>query len=586
MDSERKERKPELPEIPLSEHPDPYFERPGYFSLNGDWSFQMGKDPSFPKELKETITVPFAVESRLSGIGRKVMPDDWLFYKKEIHFPSEFVGRAGRIVFTAVDQVADVFIDGKKAAHHAGGYLPFEAMISEVKPTMELSLIVHDDTRSEVYPRGKQSLKPGGIWYTATSGIYGPVYFESFPRAGHIKNIFLFPDFDRKMLQIKAEIAGVFSPIVLECYIKDHKVGEATIGPSLRAEIDHSGDFFPWSAENPSLYRYVAKMGRDEVRGVYSFRKVERRKIGRFERILLNGNPIFLNGLLDQGYNQEGGLTYPSYQAMEDDIRFAKSLGYNYLRKHIKIEPRRFYYLCDKIGIYVGQDFVNGGSKYSFAYMALRPFLNFDVDDLTHSHLGRKNPESRAFFENSMEPTVAYLFPSSSILVWTLFNEGWGQFDSDRLAAYLKSLDPTRLIDATSGWYDKGSGDFSSHHVYFRKVRIRNDGRRILALSEFGGYSCREKGHCFSKKSFGYRFFKNDERLSEAIEKLYLREIEPLVREEGLSVLVYTELSDVEEEVNGLVTFDREKAKVDPSKMKAIMQRLEHSFEQSVKERR
>ena len=234
----------------------------------------------------------------------------------------------------------------------------------------------------------------------------------------------------------------------------------------------------------------------------------------------------------------------------------------------------------------VAQDFVNGGRPYSFFYIALRPFLSFDVDDLSYRHLGREDKAGRDFFEEAMEPTVKYLSPASSIVFWTLFNEGWGQFDSDRLASKLKSLDPTRLVDATSGWYDKGSGDFSSHHVYFRKVKLHNDGKRILSLSEFGGYSLATKGHLYSKKKFGYRLFKNSEALLAGLRKLYKTEIVPLVLKEGLSVLVLTQLSDVEEEINGLLSYDRKVCKLNPALLKKEMDEVQSAFQEALREER
>ena len=577
---------PKADELPLGEHPNPYFEREKYLSLNGRWEFCIDGTDGRPASYGESIRVPVAVETPLSGIGRKVGKDDVLHYRREIHFPSEYVGKAGRIVFTAVDQVADVYVDGALIAHHEGGYLPFEIYLPKVEETMVVELAVRDDTDSPIFPRGKQSNRPGGIWYTATSGIYGPVYFESLPREGHLESLVVYPDYDEKNLIIKARIAGAFSPIRVQCFLLDHLVGEVEIGTTLHGEISHEADFFPWSPETPTLYRFVARMGEDEVCGVYSFRKVERKKSGRFQRFLLNGSPILLNGVLDQGYAPESGLTYPSYQAMEADLDFLKEAGFNFLRKHIKVEPLRFYYLCQKKGLLVGQDLVNGGRPYSFFYIALRPFLNFDVDDLSHKHLGREDQAGREFFEKTMEPTVEYLFPASSIVFWTLFNEGWGQFDSDRLSSKLKSLDPTRLVDATSGWYDKGSGDFSSHHVYFRKVRLHNDGKRILSLSEFGGYSLACKGHLYAKKKFGYRLFKDPESLFEGLRKLYKNEIEPLVLKEGLSVLVLTQLSDVEEEINGLLSYDRKVCKINPALLKETMDEVQRSFHEALREER
>lgn len=570
-------------EIPLSEHPNPYFERPTYISLNGKWDFSLSKDPAYPTEWKEEILVPFAVETPLSGIGRKVEYTDYMHYRRKLVFPEEYVGKPGRIVFTAVDQVSDVFLDEKHVARNEGGYLPFEIQIEEVKKEMELYLLVRDDTDSPIYPRGKQSNKPSGIWYTPTSGIYGPVYFESLPKEGHIEKLEIYPDYETKNLTIKAGIAGDFKEITVNCYHGEHLVGEMKIGPTLKGSLSHENDFYPWSEKTPSMYRYEAKMGDDLVTGYYSFRKVERRKLGSYERIFINDEPVILNGVLDQGYCPESGLTYPSYRAMESDIEFVKSCGFNYIRKHIKVEPLRFYFMCEEKGIYVGQDFVNAGSKYSFVYIALRPFLNFDIDDLSHKHLGMESKDARDFFEQSINRYLEHFAPAGSIVLYTLFNEGWGQFDSDRLSAETEQFMPkSYLLDSTSGWYDKGSGDFFSRHIYFRKPRMENDGKRVLALSEFGGYSLALEGHLFKKRRFGYRSYKDKDALLEGIRKLYLEDIVPLVEKKGLSVLVYTQLSDVEGEINGLLTYDREVSKVAPSAMNEINRKIYEIFDAAV----
>jgi len=557
-------------EAPLGGAPNPYFERKNTLNLNGFWDFCITEDEKIPASYDGQIVVPFAPETPLSGVMRHIKPTDFLHYRRKVLIPAEHKDAVIRIVFEAVDQTAIVYIDGQEVCRNDFGYGSFSCFIPlKGRDSLTLEVIAHDDTSDPNRARGKQSDHPGGIWYTPTSGIWGSVYAEFLPASGYLTSLDAEPDFDEK--SVRVHIASNETELMggrIEVFYKGDLVAKSKFDEKGACKVDLSSSFHPWSPQDPSLYSLVVRLGEDEVRSVFGFRKIERKVVGDTPFILLNGEPLFLSALLDQGYYPESGLTPPSVEAMENDIRAAKENGFNCLRKHIKIEPMRWYYLCDVMGMCVIQDFINGGAPYMWAAISLPLVLPLKINDYAPKALGRKSEESRATFEREMELTYKALKPVTSILVWTLFNEAWGQFQTVRLTEKLHSWDQTRLIDSTSGWYDKGVGDFSSHHIYFRKVRLKKDKRgRILSLSEFGGYSLALEEHMSVQKAFGYKKFPDAASLSKAFDSLY-RHLVTLVSKRGLSVAVYTELTDVEEEVNGILTADRKVLKIDAEVMK------------------
>lgn len=555
---------------PLAEYPTPQFRRESYLCLNGLWDFDIDQDPNNHIEYGYDILVPFSPETPLSGIERAVHPDDIMHYRKIFTLPDGF--RQGRVLlhFEAVDQVCDVFLNGVKIAHHEGGYLPFAADCMELRPGKnELIVDVYDNTNSPVYPRGKQSLKPGGIWYHPTSGIWGSVWLESVPNQV-IQNLRIDPLFDAKKAKISVRFEGKMTDSLIVVSYRGKEVFHGSLDETLSCTVDLSGAFHPWSPEEPSLYDLKVRVNNDEVSSYFAMRKFSIVERNGFKVFGLNNKPYFLTGLLDQGYFPDGGLTPPSDEAMVNDILTAKELGFNVLRKHIKIEGMRWYYHCDRLGMIVIQDFVSGGDPVKKRLFLTAPFFNLKIDDTKkYALLGRKDEKGRAFFESEMPKVVERLYNVPSIAIWTLFNEGWGQFDSVRLTSCLRKLDASRLIDSTSGWFDQGAGDFKSHHIYFGKMRRDNDGSRILSLSECGAYSLLVPGHYETKKRTIYRYFGSGEKLQAAIERLYLKKIAPL-RQQGLSVVIYTQLTDVEAETNGLMTYDRKVTKVNAKKMKDI----------------
>lgn len=538
-------------------HPNPYFERENFQSLNGFWDFAYADDETFLKEFKTQIRVPFAPETSLSGIKKTKAKSSLLHYRRSLVFPSSLLHKKILLHFLAVDQIADIYWNRRHVFHHEGGYLPFFVPLEVEKSINEIYVIVRDDIDDPSFMRGKQSKRPGGIFYQETSGIWQDVYYEVVPDDGYVTSFQLSPIYEKKSLKVNVAFEGKINSLKISIYHDGEFLFQNEFATD-EALIDFRDFFHEWSTDDPYLYEVLIEANDDKFKTIFGFRKIEIlvRKDGK-KVFALNGKPLLLRGLLDQGYWSDGGMTPPSQEALIFDIKYAKEAGFNLLRKHIKIEHPRFYYYCDLMGILVMQDFVNSGSQYSKMATMVAPFLGFNLSDHNNKKLGRGSLKSRSRFESDMEKTIDYLKKVTSLVSWTLFNEGWGQYDTERLLQKVRELDSTRLVDASSGWFDKRVGDFKSEHIYFKPLKMRNDGQRLLALSEFGGYSCRIKGHLYSSKSFGYRMYKNIDLLEEGLRKIYAKLL-LLIEKEALTLYVYTQLNDVEEEVNGLLTYDRE----------------------------
>ena len=562
---------------PLGEYPTPQFARDSFLSLNGEWDFHVDQTLNNHTFYHRRITVPFAVETMLSGYEHRITKHDVLHYRRKFSLPAGFLKKRVLLHFEAVDQRCDVYLNGVRVVHHEGGYLPFTVDCLELKDgENELLVDVQDDVESPAFPRGKQAKSSSGIWYTGTSGIWGSVWLESVPNEV-IQSIRIDPNYDEKKVRIRATFEGRATSSSLEIYHAGQLVGSGILDENLSCEIDLSHHFFSWSPERPDLYDVVLRINEDEIKSYFGMRKFSSILFNGHKVFALNNKPYFLSGLLDQGYWPDGGLTPPTDAAMVNDIEVAKELGFNMLRKHIKIEPMRWYYHCDRLGMIVIQDFINGGDKYKARYIALAPFFDFHFKDTEHlSRFGSASSEWRERFEADMEPIVARLYNVTSIAAWTLFNEGWGQFDSVRLTARLRELDPHRLIDSTSGWYDQGAGDFCSKHIYFKKIRMQPSEDRILSLSEFGGYVHAVEGH--STKGKGV-FYARKKDLNAALVDLYENQVVPALAQ-GLSVSVLTQLTDVEQELNGLLTYDRKVVKVDKETMRKLNAKLKFGGEQ------
>lgn len=560
---------------PRGEYPRPQMVRDSFLSLNGEWEFSLDKNEK-PSSFSDKIIVPFSVETPLSNVNKPVGKDDFMHYKKTFSLPKEFIGKRLLLHFDAIDQIADVWFNGTHVAHHEGGYIPFEIELTSASFENEVVLLVKDDTSSAVYPRGKQCAKPGGIWYNPTSGIWGNVWLEALPDIA-IRFLRIDPDFDGKAVFLHVETDGAVLSSNIKVFYQGKLIGSSSFDEKGNASIDCSSSFYPWSPEEPNLYDLIIEVNDDRVTSYFGMRKFGICKLDGKEVFTLNGKPYLMKGVLDQGYFPDGGLTAPSDQAMIEDIVLMKRMGFNMLRKHIKIEPARWYYHCDRLGMLVIQDFVNNGAPYNPLLIALAPFFNFhfkDDNERVYARFGQGDPSSRSFFRSQLKEVPATLHNIVSLCAFVLFNEGWGQFDSLSLTRELRKIEPSRLIDSDCGWYDQGEGDFSGKHIYFKRIRMKHDGKRALTLSEFGGYSERIEGHCFSKKNFGYKICKSKESLEKSLTKLFRKQLKNVIEKEKVSSYVFTQLSDVEQETNGLITYDREIVKVDVDLMASLNEEM------------
>ncbi len=560
-------------EHPLPEYPRPQMTRDSYICLNGVWQYAFTPGPTFPDVWEGEIVVPFSPEAPLSGVGRRLGREEYLQYRRTFALPDNF--NAGRVLlhFGAVDQEAEVFMNGASAGRHWGGYLPFAFDVTTLLQAgeNELRVTVRDDACDPRYGVGKQSYRPGGIWYTAQSGIWQTVWLESVPEV-YIRSLRITPLYDEGRVKIEAETEGTPESLTADVYD-----GETFLAGSYFKNgtcVVPLPDFRSWSPESPFLYRLRVSAGADEVRSYFAMRKFSYLERDGHRVFALNNAPYFHNGLLDQGYWPDGLLTAPSDEALMRDIQTAKSMGFNMLRKHIKIEPLRWYYHCDRLGMLVWQDMVSGGGPRRPWLTSYGPLLGFvRARDGDYARFGRGGGESREVCLAECRGTVEHLYNCPCIALWTPFNEGWGQFDALRTARMVRELDPTRYIDHASGWHDQGWEEIKSRHVYFRPVRLRNDGR-ALCLTEFGGYTLPVPGHLWTEQTFGYRKFRSPEELERAYCRLFGREVLPCLRSQGLTASVYTQLSDVEQEANGLVTYDRKVVKIPPERLRALNERL------------
>ena len=549
---------------PLNEYPRPQFVRDSYFSLNGKWQYKITKSPAIPDDYDGEIVVPFSPESELSGVNKTVGPNDYLIYKKTFVLPSDFNKGRVYINFGAVDQIATVYINGKCVGTHKGGYTPFRFELSEYinESENDLVVLVKDFSDTKFYSRGKQKINRGGIWYTAQSGIWQSVWLESTP-IEHLDSVRITPDYDNELVRFE-----FFGTDNVETLIYD---GDELIADTTEHTVKIP-DFKPWSPENPFLYKVVFKACGEKIKSYFGMRKFSVGTDGMgIKRLLLNNKPYFHNGLLDQGYYPDTMLTPPCNEAMENDIKFVKNAGFNMLRKHIKIEPLLWYYYCDVNGIIVWQDMVNGGGSYGLEVSAI-PFVNITLDDTKYKTFAREDKEGRDLYYQELDEMISHLYNCPCIAVWVPFNEGWGQFDSRLAYEKIKALDSTRIVDTTSGWHDLGHSDVISKHIYFTPIKVKA-GDRPYVLSEFGGFSMRIKGHTFNEKMFGYKIYNSKNSLTKAYERLFNNVIIPQIKD-GLSATVYTQLTDVEDELNGLLTYDRELQKIDVDKLKEINERI------------
>ncbi len=568
------------------EYPRPQLKRESYLSLCGTWQLYvqqydtavkvysrfslLGRKTEIKKagepEFVGEITVPYPPESRISGIERQLGEKETWLYKRTFEITDDF--NKGKVIvhFGAVDTHALVKINGKTAGMHSGGYLPFSFDITElVKPGENTIEVEVEDTLDTEFSFGKQTKKRGGMWYTPVSGIWQPVWIESVCD-DYISSLRLTPSLD----SITIETTGGAEEKAVTIRTPDGEVKHSFTGNTATVSIDNPVN---WTPDNPYLYYFTITSGDDCVESYFALRTVTIEKVNRQKYICLNGKPFFFHALLDQGYYSDGIYTPATPQGFEYDILTMKRLGFNTLRKHIKVEPDLFYYYCDKYGMLVFQDMMNAG-KYNYIIDTVLPTIGMKRG-VTHKPSERR----RNFFEKECREITDLLYNHPSVVYYTIFNEGWGQYEADRIYSELKRYDPTRVWDATSGWFIEKDSDVDSHHIYFRKVKLKARAERPLVLSEFGGYSYKVPGHSFNlDNEYGYKKFSSRAELSDGLCNMYIRDIVPAINN-GLNAAVLTQVSDVEDETNGLVTYDRQTVKVDEKAMQAMARQLFAAFE-------
>lgn len=548
---------------PLSEYPRPQFKRDSYLNLNGIWQCEFCESEEIPSKFSYDIVVPFSPETPLSGVNRMLKSNEHLIYNKKFDLPDDFNKGKVFVHFGAVDQIAKVYLNGRFVGVHHGGYTPFSFEVSHlVQEHNTLNVVVRDLTEKNEYSRGKQKTNRGGIWYSAQSGIWQTVWLESTPDE-YIPNVRITPDVDNQTVTFEAD-----ENITVQKLIYD---GENLIADTTDTVVKLE-NVKEWLPENPFLYDVVFKYKDDEVHSYFGMRKFS---VGTDDngmpRLMLNNKPYFMNGLLDQGYYPDGFLTPPSNDAMEFDVKSVKNLGFNMLRKHIKIEPMLWYHYCDVNGIIVWQDMINGGGNYGLEVSAL-PFVGINLDDSNYNTFKRTSLEARKLYYKELEEMITALYNCPCIAVWVPFNEGWGQFDSNYAYTLIKAMDNTRIVDSASGWHDRGQTDVISKHIYFTPIKVHS-GSKPWCLTEFGGLSTRVKGHTFNNKMFGYKIFNSKQWLTKAYKSLFEKTIIPQIKD-GLSATVYTQVTDVEDELNGLFTYDRKVQKIDTEVLKSINERV------------
>ena len=560
----------------LQEYPRPQFVRNSYLNLNGEWNCSLYENNGNNENIiyNGKILVPFPIESKLSGVvGHTLNPGMVLEYNKIIDLSK--MDNKGRFLlhFGAVDQFTTLYINSKKVGEHDGGYHPFYFDITnyiENKSKTNIQVKVIDNYSANGAAFGKQGEPRKRIFYQKIGGIWQTVWIESVPKI-YIKDVKITPNYDEHSVSFYMSIdeekendKNYLEGEVIIFDAEDKYINSTKIIPFQETNVSLPIKFRSWSPEDPYLYKVEYKYGYDMVKSYFGMRKFSiGNDTNNIRRLFLNNKPYFQNGVLDQGFWSDGIYTAPSDEALIYDIKTMKRLGFNMLRKHIKIEPKRWYYHCDTIGMLVWQDQPSGGN-YPYNHCD----EGFYIPDNDYEIYNRSNALGRQNFYRDIHRTLSHLYNSPCISTWVPFNEGWGQFDSVKIANLIKSIDKTRFVDHASGYVDHFGPDFKSLHIYFEKIHFdRDEINRPIVVSEYGGYGLKVNGHLGCTEYFSYIMFENEKELTLAIKKLIKEEIYPAMKR-GLCAAVYTQLSDVEQEINGFITYDRKILKVNAKEIK------------------
>lgn len=552
------------------EYPRPTMVRSKWMNLNGLWNYALVDDSAVPRVFADQILVPFPMESALSGVAKRVATKQSLWYRRAFTIPATWLGQRVLLHFGAVDWDARVRVNGKEIGRHLGGYDPFHFDITDALNTNgenELVVVVNDPTDAGYQARGKQVQRPEGIWYTPTTGIWQTVWLEPVPDS-YIQSLHVMPDVDGQCLRVEVVHSGPNARLDVRAI---EGANQPRQGREIRAnnteQLRRATWEIPlpnaklWTPDNPFLYDLeitLTENGKllDHIRGYAGMRKIS---VGKDDaghlRLLLNNRPLFQFGPLDQGFWPDGLYTAPNDAALRYDLEITKKMGFNMVRKHVKVEPERWYWWCDRLGLLVWQDMPSGERSAPW-----EPNGKFDGQEI------RRSKESADQFNQELAALIAARRNHPCIVVWVPFNEAWGQFDTVRVGEWIKKQDPSRLVNAASGGNDFPVGDIRDLHRYPGPAMPKLDGQRVAVLGEFGGLGLPLEGHTWlSKGNWGYRSFNSQPELQSAYLGL-IAALRPMIGK-GLAAAVYTQTTDVEVEINGLMTYDRKVIKLDVEKV-------------------